>query len=127
MFHIMRDEFGQLVRLDPYPHGILSCKQNPNPPPGRPIQSPPAKRWCKSAVFRYAPEPYFQPICWPIFTLKYFDNPNLTSEAACLIRNVPLQIMKGFGTLYATARSKDRMEIAVEFKVALSAYLKLRL
>ncbi len=95
-----------------------NANRNPNPPPGRLIQTPPEKQCCKYAVFRYAPEPYFQPICWPIFTLKYFDSPNLTSEAACLIGNIPLQIMKGFGTLYATARSKDRTELAVEFKVA---------
>lgn len=53
--------------------------------------------------------------------------PELPRARAMRMAEVVLQIVKGLVTLYAQAGAEERGEIVSEFKVALAAYLRMRL
>ena len=53
--------------------------------------------------------------------------PELGEEEALRTASVALQIVKGLNPLYAQASAAERRELVAEFKLALQAYLKIRL
>ncbi len=53
--------------------------------------------------------------------------PEMEEAEALRTANVALQIVKGLNPLYAQASATERRELVAEFKLALQAYLKIRL
>ena len=53
--------------------------------------------------------------------------PALSQEQAYRVASVSLQMIKSMSTLYREAKSQERLEIAKEYKLALTAYLEQRL
>ena len=53
--------------------------------------------------------------------------PALTAKEAFRVANVALQIIKGMTVLFTTESVRERQEILREFKLALTAYLNMRL
>lgn len=53
--------------------------------------------------------------------------PEMEEAEALRTANVALQIVKGLNPLYAQASAAERRELVAEFKLALQAYLKIRL
>jgi AcrR family transcriptional regulator len=53
--------------------------------------------------------------------------PELSADEAFRIANVTFQLIKGMNPLYAEAKPKERQELVQEFKLALTAYLSVRL
>lgn len=53
--------------------------------------------------------------------------PDLAHEQAMRTANVTLQLVKGLNQLYADAKPKERKLLVQEFKLAVTAYLNLRL
>jgi AcrR family transcriptional regulator len=53
--------------------------------------------------------------------------PSLAPEHAFRIANVALQILKSMSPLYADAKPQERVELVLEYKLALTAYLEAHL
>jgi AcrR family transcriptional regulator len=53
--------------------------------------------------------------------------PALSQERAYRMANVSLEIIKSMNALYADANSQERQELVKEYKVAVTAYLELRM
>ncbi|HSZ55282.1 MAG TPA: TetR family transcriptional regulator [Tepidisphaeraceae bacterium] len=53
--------------------------------------------------------------------------PNLSPDDSLLVANVTVQILKGFGALYARGKSGEKIGLIRETTLALSAYLNARL
>jgi len=56
-----------------------------------------------------------------------FQGPALSQEQAYRVASVSLQMIKSMNTLYTDAKPQERLEIAKEYKLALTAYLEHRL
>jgi hypothetical protein len=53
--------------------------------------------------------------------------PNLRADDSLLVANMTVQMLKGFGALYARAKAGERASLVREAKFALTAYLNARL
>ena len=53
--------------------------------------------------------------------------PNLSSDDSLLVANLTVQILKGFGALYARGKAGEKIGLIRETTLALSAYLSARL